>query len=113
MATRAARDRWPSSLYIGFYRDAEGFTAACRPAIDAVATVLADNAASWTYAEVAELATAAMEGNPAPVVPSWAQAEVLQAPTDDSLLRTSLESVPASTPFASTPTPAPPTANEP
>jgi hypothetical protein len=79
MATRAARDCWPSSLYIGFYRDAEGFTAACRPAIDAVATVLAERG-ELTYAEVAELATAAMEGNPAPVVPSWAQAEVLSSP---------------------------------
>ena len=28
-------------MYIGFYRDAERFTAGCRPAIDAVAAALA------------------------------------------------------------------------
>ena len=55
MATRAARDRWTPNVYIGFYRDAERFTAACRPAIDAVADVLAERY-ELSYAEVSELA---------------------------------------------------------
>lgn len=75
MATRAARDHWTPSMYIGFYRDAERFTAACRPAIDVVAAVLAEHD-ELTYAKVFELAAAAMEGHPAPVVPRWARPEI-------------------------------------
>jgi hypothetical protein len=75
MANRIARDRWTSSMYIGFYRDAERFTAGCRPAIDAVAAALAE-LGDLSYAGVSERAAAAMEGHPAPAVPGWARAEV-------------------------------------
>jgi hypothetical protein len=75
MAATSARDRWTAQYYIGFYRDAERYTAACRPAIDAVASALAERG-QLDYAEVRDLAAAAMAGQPDPVVPTWAISEI-------------------------------------
>ena len=67
-----AATRPPPAECIGLWRDCEGFAAACRPAIDAVATELLA-VPELGYADASEIAAAAMAGKPPPTIPEWAR----------------------------------------
>ena len=62
--------RMPPEWCVHIWRGCEDYTAACRPAISAVADVLLERR-ELTYAEVGGIAGAAMAGRPVPPVP-WA-----------------------------------------
>ena len=66
-----AATRPPPAECIGLWRDCEGFAAACRPAIDAVAAELLART-ELGYADASEIA-AAMAGKPPPTIPKWAR----------------------------------------
>jgi len=67
-----AATRPPPAECIGLWRDCEGFAAACRPAIDAVAAELLV-LTELGYADASEIAAAAMAGMPPPAIPEWAR----------------------------------------
>ena len=64
---------WPNAKAecIRVWRDSERFAAECRPAIDALAAALLASV-ELRYDKAAEIAIAAMKGNPQPVIPEWA-----------------------------------------
>ena len=66
LANAAAAQQWPAARCLALWRDSERFAASCRPAIDAVAVAVLKRD-ELSYAEVSEIATTAMAGQPAPL----------------------------------------------
>jgi hypothetical protein len=74
MVTKFAQERATPDQVIPLWRSWEQFAAAIRPAIDALAAELPVRG-ELSYDEACKVATAAMDGHPAPVIPATARRE--------------------------------------
>jgi hypothetical protein len=71
-AALVAREHHPPALIVSMWRECEAYTAACRPAIDALAAQLLGGS-DIDGADASRIAAAAMAGKPVQEAPDWAR----------------------------------------